>query len=176
MTFAKNSKGREIAFIMRLVNTFGLVEQRQMRKLFAHMNDKAYGMILSRLNNEGLIHWQKNGEDLAASRMTPGKHLNDERVRCFWAFIAMKDAIRDYCAGDPPVLMSFLTDAEDCVMIPVTEYNIDAINAHAVSLPDETIRFLVARFIQDVDGVVPRGRNDYVLLVDDTGQTETYEL
>ncbi len=176
MTFAKNSKGREIAFIMRLVNLFGLVEQRQMRTLFAHMNDKAYGMILSRLNNEGLIHWQKNGEDLAASRMTPGKHLNDERVRCFWAFIAMKDAIRDFCAGDPPVLMSFLTDTDDCVMIPVTEDNSGAINAHAASLPDETIRFLVARFIQDVDGIVPRGNNDYVLLVDDTGQTETYEL
>ncbi len=176
MTFAKNSKGREIAFIMRLVNLFGLVEQRQMRTLFAHMNDKAYGMILSRLNNEGQIFWQKNGEDIAGSRMTRGKRRNDERVRCFWVFIAMKDVIRDFCGAESPVLLSFVTESDNCVMIPVCDDNIGEINKQAASLRRDTIRFLVAKDAKDVEGIVPRAKNDYVVVVDETGQTETYGL
>ncbi len=174
MTFANTVKGREIAYVTRLLNIFGVVEQRQLRSLFSHMSDGEYGLLLSRLNSEGMICWLKDGTELAASRLTAGRR-SKEKIRCFWAFIRLKDKIRDFCAADPPALASILTSKEDCLLIPVTDDNSGAINAHAASLPDETIRFFVARSIQDIDGIVPRGENDYVLLIDDAGATETYE-
>ena len=54
MKFANEVRGHEVAVIIRLLTIFGVVEQRQMRLLFNHMSNRAYGQALSLLRREGL--------------------------------------------------------------------------------------------------------------------------
>lgn len=42
MKFSKSVRKREAAFIIRLLTIFGVVEQRQMRLLFGHMDNCSY--------------------------------------------------------------------------------------------------------------------------------------
>ena len=49
MSFASRIKGKEMACIVRILEIFGVVEQRQMRELFSRLSDEAYGKILSHL-------------------------------------------------------------------------------------------------------------------------------
>ena len=55
MKFAYAARDREVAFIIRLLTIFGVVEQRQMRLLFDHMSNRSYGQILARLRQEGCL-------------------------------------------------------------------------------------------------------------------------
>ena len=54
MKFSNTVRRREVAFMIRLLTIFGVVEQRQMRLLFDHMSNRSYGQILARLRQEGL--------------------------------------------------------------------------------------------------------------------------
>ena len=45
MKFANAARGREVAFFIRLLTIFGVVEQRQIRLLFDHMSNRSYGQI-----------------------------------------------------------------------------------------------------------------------------------
>ena len=57
MKFAYAARDREVAFIIRLLTIFGVVEQRQMRLLFNHLSNRSYGQILARLRREGLAYF-----------------------------------------------------------------------------------------------------------------------
>ncbi len=57
MKFAYAARDREVAFMIRLLTIFGVVEQRQMRLLFDHMSNRSYGQILARLRQEGLAYF-----------------------------------------------------------------------------------------------------------------------
>ncbi len=41
MKFAYAARDREVAFIIRLLTIFGVVEQRQMRLLFNHLSNRS---------------------------------------------------------------------------------------------------------------------------------------
>ena len=56
MTFARAVKNKELAYISRLLSIFGVVEERQMRLLFQHLEAKDYGKIMTRLHREGMIY------------------------------------------------------------------------------------------------------------------------
>ena len=120
MSFASRIKGKEMACIVRILEIFGVVEQRQMRELFSRLSDEAYGKILSHLNSDGLVYWAKDGVRLAASRLTLERTDFDASVMCFWAFVKMKDKIEDFCSGDPPALITVTTGANTVDLIPKT--------------------------------------------------------
>ena len=61
MKFAYAARDREVAFIIRLLTIFGVVEQRQMRLLFNHLSNRSYGQILARLRREGLAYFSPEG-------------------------------------------------------------------------------------------------------------------
>ena len=176
MSFASRVKGKEMACIVRILEIFGVVEQRQMRELFSRLSDDAYGKILSHLNSDGLVYWAKDGVRLAASRLALERTDFDASVMCFWAFVKMKDKIEDFCSGDPPALITVTTGANTVDLIPLTPENTDEINRNMEEMPEETKRFLVTRDPQLVSGVQRRYKNDYVLHVDSCGNIETYEL
>lgn len=176
MSFSATVKGHEVSYITRLLEVFGVVEQRQMRSLFSHLNDEAYGKILSRLHKEGRIYWAKDGIRLAASRLTMDRTDPESSVMCFWVFVQMRKSIQDFCAGDPPALMTVTTKEKMIDLIPVSSDSIDEINRHMDDIPEQTKRFLVTKDLQLLAGVSRRFKNDYVLLVDAGGNVETYEL
>ena len=65
MKFSNTVRRREVAFMIRLLTIFGVVEQRQMRLLFDHMSNRSYGQILARLRQEGLAYFSPDGQFLA---------------------------------------------------------------------------------------------------------------
>ncbi len=176
MTFAGSVKGREIECVRRLVGVFGLVEERQMRRLFSRLSDMEFGKILSRLAGDGLIFRTPDGADLAADPRTPPKREGDGRVRCFWAFLAMRGSVRDFCAGDAPALVSVLTRRGDCDLIPVSAAREAEIDLALNALPEETARLLVAGSASEIERLSLRRRNDYLVLVGRDGDTEAYAL
>ena len=62
MKFANEVRGHEVAVIIRLLTIFGVVEQRQMRLLFNHMSNRAYGQAISLLRREGLAYFSPDGQ------------------------------------------------------------------------------------------------------------------
>ena len=82
MKFAYAARDREVAFIIRLLTIFGVVEQRQMRLLFNHLSNRSYGQILARLRREGLAYFSPDGQFLATSRysLDHGKTLESVMV------------------------------------------------------------------------------------------------
>ncbi len=176
MSFESSVKGHEVSYITRLLEVFGVVEQRQMRTLFSHLSDEAYGKILSRLSKEGQIFWAKDGIRLAASRLTMERTSYESSAMCFWVFVKLKRDVVDFCAGDPPAIVTISTKSSVIDIIPVSSGTIDEIDWGMEAIPDQTKRFLVTKDLQLLAGVARRFKNDYVLLVDDSGNVETYEL
>ena len=80
MKFSNTVRRREVAFMIRLLTIFGVVEQRQMRLLFDHMSNRSYGQILARLRQEGLAYFSPDGQIprnksiLIRSREDAGSH------------------------------------------------------------------------------------------------------
>ncbi len=176
MSFASYVKGREIVYITRLFGVFPVVEQEQMRRLFSHMNDTAYGRLLTRLDTEGQIYWAKDGVHLAGSRLTMRNSNVEDSVLSFWAFVASKDSIRDFCAGEPPTIVTIASKEKISDIIPVRSGNAEEINKHMDEIPAETQRFLVTRDERLLMDVWRREKNDYALLVDSCGNLESYRL
>ena len=78
MKFAYAARDREVAFIIRLLTIFGVVEQRQMRLLFNHLSNRSYGQILARLRREGLAYFRRTANSLpqVGTRWTTERPLN----------------------------------------------------------------------------------------------------
>lgn len=123
MKFAYAARDREVAFIIRLLTIFGVVEQRQMRLLFNHLSNRSYGQILARLRREGLAYFSPDGQFLATSRYSLDHGKTLESVMVFWAFIKMRDNVLDFCASDPPAILSFSSAAKDYDLIPGSKQN-----------------------------------------------------
>ena len=85
MKFSYAARDREVAFIIRLLTIFGVVEQRQMRLLFDHLSNRSYGQILARLRREGLAYFSPDGQFLATSRYSLDHGKTLESVMVFWA-------------------------------------------------------------------------------------------
>ena len=175
MSFTSEVKGREMAYIMRILEVFGVVEQQQMRRLFSHLGDEAYGKILSRLHKEGQVYWARDGVRLAASRLTMERTDFESSMLCFWVFIKLKDSIRDFCSGESPTLVTLTTKERIIDLIPVTANNAEEINRYMNEIPEETKRVLVLNEPRLIAGINWRDKNDFVLQVDSRGDIEIYK-
>ena len=176
MTFGRFAKNREIAVILQILDCFGTVEERQMRKLFSYLPDSQYGPIMTRLYREGLVRRSEDGELISSSRRNLRKINVKESVMAFWVFIAVKDKIKDFFASEAPALCTISANSSDYDLIPVTEKTIPVINSEEDDIPDSVIRF----FVVEDSGLIPqiegRLKNDYVFIVSQEGITDTYEL
>lgn len=176
MKFANAVRGREVAFFIRLLTIFGVVEQRQMRLLFDHMSNRSYGQILARLRREGLAYFSPDGQFLATSRYSLDHGKTIESVMAFWAFIKMRDNVLDFCASEPPAILSFSSAAKDYDLIPGSRQNIPSINAARAIIPEATVRLLVIDNLDLLDEVEPRISNDYGVLVGSNGVEQIYKM
>ncbi len=168
MSFARKSKGCEVATIMQLLSIMGAIEDRQLRNLFSHLSDQQYGQVLYHLQRKGAICRSKDGRYIAMSRMALDRTDTQASVMAMWAMIHMKDKILDFCAGNPPAIMSFSSNERDYDLIPVV-LNIAAINEGIDMLPSRTVRFLIVEDEHQLSGLEFRLKNDYGVVVDGMG-------
>ena len=176
MKFANAARGQEVVFIIRLLTIFGVVEQRQMRLLFDHMSNRSYGQILDRLRREGLAYFSPDGQFLATNRYSLDHGKTLESVIAFWAFIKMRDNVLDFCASEPPAILSFSSAAKDYDLIPGSRQNIPAINAARTMIPAATVRLIVTDNLDLLDEVEARAANDFGILVGPNGVEQIYKM
>lgn len=176
MKFAYAARDHEVVFIIRLLTIFGVVEQRQMRLLFDHLSNRSYGQILARLRREGLAYFSPDGQFLATNRYSLDHGKTLESVMAFWAFIKMRDNVLDFCASEPPAILSFSSAAKDYDLIPGSRQNIPAINAARTMIPAATVRLIVTNNLDLLDEVEPRAANDFGILVGPDGVEQIYKM
>lgn len=176
MKFAIASRGQEITFIIRLLTIFGVVELRQMRALFDHLSKSAYGQILTLLRREGLAYFSPDGLFLTTNRHSLDRGKMHESIMTFWVFIKMRDNVQEFCASEPPAIMSFSSASKDYDVIPGSPENIPAINAARSAIPKESVRLIAVEDLQILDEIVPREDNDYGVLVGPDGVQEIYKI
>ena len=112
MSFKSMVKGHELAYVTKILAIFGAVEERQMQQLFSFLSDSEYGRIMTRLAREGQFYRTPDARYLTFSRLRFEKLNVSSSVDCFWAFLELKDRVQDFCAGEPPAIitMSAQTD------------------------------------------------------------------
>ena len=176
MSFARAVRQKELAAISTLLALFGVVEERQMRSLFSHLSDAQYGKIMNRLRIEGIVYRSPDSKYLACNQYTFQRADKESCVNCFWAFMCVKDKVQDFCAGEPPALLTIAAKDHDYDLIPVNGKNIAFINTAADEVPERTVRYLVTNDLRKVKGINRRWKNDYVLHVKPDGQVDAYEL
>ena len=175
MKFSSTMKGRELTVIIKLLTIFGVVELRQLRLLFDYMPTNAYGKVLSHLKREGLAYFSVDGRYISTSRYSMERGRELDSVLTFWAFIHLRDRILDFCASDPPSLLSFTFEDHDYDLIPGTTENVPAINRQAVTIQAETVRLIVVKDLADVSELEERSVNDYLVLVGTEGVEKIYK-
>lgn len=175
MSFARLSKGKEIAIIATLLSIFGVVREQQMRALFSHLADSSYGRILSRLRMEGLGYRTPDAKYIASSKFALEKTDTRNSIACFEAFILVRDKIQDFCSGAYPATISITAEDYDYDIIPVSSTRADAINESALNLPDRTVRYLVTTDLATVKQLQLRPKNDFILLVLPTREIKIYK-
>ena len=94
----------------------------------------------------------------------------------FWAFIKMRDNVLDFCASDPPAMLSFSSASKDYDLIPGSKQNIPAINAARTVIPEATVRLIVVDALSTLDEIEPRLVNDYGVLVGPNGVEQIYKM
>ena len=176
MSFVGTVKDRELAYITRILSIFGVVEERQMRKLFSHLNDKDYGRIMARIHREGLAYRNADAKYLAVSEFTLEKTDIESSVRCFWAFIQIKDKIHDFCASSPPAIITISSKSKDYDLIPLDAKTIEIVNGAMYDIGEQVVRFLVTDDLMNITRIDRREKNDFVIHVKPSGETEIYEL
>lgn len=176
MKFANTARGQEVAYIIRLLTIFGVVEQRQMRLLFNYMSNRAYGEVLSRIRLEGLAYFSKDGQFIATNRYSLDRGKTQESVMAFWAFIKMRDYVKEFCASEPPAILSFNSDAKEYDLIPGTSQNIPAINASRGNISEKTVRLIVTDAMENLESIETRELNDYAVLVGAGGVEQIYMI
>ena len=173
MKFSNTVRRREVAFMIRLLTIFGVVEQRQMRLLFDHMSNRSYGQILARLRQEGLAYFSPDGQFLATSRYSLDHGKTQEAIMAFWAFIQMRDHVLDFCASEPPAILSFSSADKDYDLISGSQRNIPSINASRTLVPEASVRLIVVDDMKSLDELIPRDDNDYGVLTGSDGVEQT---
>ena len=176
MKFSNTVRRREVAFMIRLLTIFGVVEQRQMRLLFDHMSNRSYGQVLARLRQEGLAYFSPDGQFLATSRYSLDHGKTQEAIMAFWAFIQMRDHVLDFCASEPPAILSFSSGDKDYDLISGSQRNIPSINASRTLVPEASVRLIVVDDMKSLDELIPRDDNDYGVLTGPDGVEQIYKL
>ena len=176
MTFARAVKNKELAYISRLLSIFGIVEERQMRLLFQHLDSKEYGKIMTRLHREGMVYRTPDAKYLAVSELTANRADRRNSVLSFWAFIKIRDKAQDFCMGETPTIITVASRTIDYDIVPLSKETIPLITEQGDEIPERSVRYLVTDDLQLVSGVERRFKNDYLLHINEDGDIETYEL
>lgn len=123
-----------------------------------------------------VYYFSPDGQFLATSRYSLDHGKTLESVMVFWAFIKMRDNVLDFCASDPPAILSFSSAAKDYDLIPGSKQNIPAINAARTVVAEATVRLIVVDDLSTLDEVEPRLVNDYGILVGPNGVEQIYKM
>ena len=67
--------------------------------------------------------------------------------------MCVKDKVQDFCAGEPPALLTIAAKDHDYDLIPVNGKNIAFINSAADDVPERTVRYLVTNDLRRVKGI-----------------------
>lgn len=133
-------------------------------------------MILSEGLNDVLA---RIDSDFAASGCD-GKEVNNpfgsDVVFNANAFIKMRDNVLDFCASDPPAMLSFSSAAKDYDLIPGSKQNIPSINAARTMVAEATVRLIVVNDLSTLDEIESRLVNDYGVLVGPNGVEQIYKM
>ena len=174
--FSSMTRGKEVAYITQLLSIFGIAEVRQMRQLFSHLPDAKYGKIMARLHQEGIIYHDPSGKYLSTSRYAIDKARVPDSIRTFWAFIKIKDKVKSFCSGGYPAMLTFTTDKVEYDMIPVNAENMEAVMTSASEIPENVRRLLIVPSMRTIETMNFRVKNDYVMVVEETGEIELYRM
>ena len=176
MKYSRTSKGRVLPVAIQILTIFGVVEQRQLRLLFDFLSDNEFGKILSLLKREGFVFISADGKFISSSRYTMAHKKTLDSVMTFWAFIYLRDKITEFCASDPPSILTFTASGRDYDLIPGSIENLPAINEQAYSVPDETVRLIVTKTVDIRKQIEARKENDYLVHVGQDGVQQMYRL
>ena len=135
-----------------------------------------YGQILARLRQEGLAYFSPDGQFLATSRYSLDHGKTQEAIMAFWAFIQMRDHVLDFCASEPPAILSFSSADKDYDLISGSQRNIPSINASRALVPEASVRLIVVDDMKSLDELIPRDDNDYGVLTGSDGVEQIYKL
>jgi len=169
MEFTKTYRHQELAAVSKLLSVFGVIEERQLRKLFAHLQDREYGRLLSAVRREGFASFTSGGRYITVPNLDPDPERVLDAVLVFWSFYHFRKRIEDFCESDPPALLTFSYEGKDYDLIPGTPANVAAINAQTDRVLPGTTRFIVTGKTGNVPGLELRPVNDYLVAVADDG-------
>lgn len=141
-----------------------------------YMSNRSYGQILARLRQEGLAYFSPDGQFLATSRYSLDHGKTQEAIMAFWAFIQMRDHVLDFCASEPPAILSFSSADKDYDLISGSQRNIPSINASRTLVPEASVRLIVVDDMKSLDELIPRDDNDYGVLTGSDGVEQIYKL
>jgi len=176
MSFATTVKRHEFTFITRILTIFGIVEERQMRRLFKHLPDQKYGRIMMSLYRQGLVYYTPDGKYIASNEFQANRADRKSSILCFWAFIHIRNKVQDFCAGTAPALVTVAASDTDYDLIPLNEESIATINEMSEEIPAHTVRYLITDDLHKIVKVDRRIKNDYVLQISENGEIEIYEM
>ncbi len=176
MPFSKDFKGQELTVLIRLLTIFGVVEHRQLRMLLNYLNDSDYGKILSALKREGRVYISPDNRYVSLSKYAMNHSRKQDSICTFWAFIHLKNRVKDFCASEPPSILTFSSGIADFDLVPGSKQNIAAINAQADVISAATTRFIVVSSLDEKDALEPRPDKDYLVLIDQDHVSNIYAL
>lgn len=87
-----------------------------------------------------------------------------------------QNKVLDFCPGAEPAIVTLSTKMGIYDLLPVTDRTIEQINDAVEVIPESTVRFLITEDLHKITRITRRSHNDFVLLVDDDGVAESYEL
>ena len=88
----------------------------------------------------------------------------------------MRDKVQEFCASEPPAILSFSSAAKDYDLIPGSRNNIPSINVARASIPEATVRLIAVDKLAFLDEIIPRSVNDFGVLVGSDGVEQIYQL
>ena len=109
MSFASKYRGKELTVMVKLLSVFGVVEVRQMRELFSHLDTKKYGKIMTLLHREGMVYTTPDAKHLPRIDVGGEGRYQQQRILLLGAyqhqrqhtgFLRWRNAGASYCVGD----------------------------------------------------------------------------
>jgi len=175
MEFTRTYRHRELAAAAKLFSVFRAVEERQLRRLFAHLKDREYERLLAAIRRGGLAGFSPGDRYLTVPGTGPDPDSIRDSILVFRGFCHLRSRVEDFCGSDPPSLLTFSFEGKDYDLIPGTAANVAAINAQADLASPETTRFIVTETPDAVPGLALRPAGDYLIAAAGDGSCTIYQ-
>lgn len=171
MSFSSFSKKNELEALVKVLDCFGVAEERQVRSLFSHLPDDKYGALLSRACREGLALRSSDRLCLRSAHHKVERSERSCRIRAFSVFIRLSKYLTDFSAGTYPTVCSVSTDENVYDIICLEKDTVDAINEQFEQLGESDIRLISTLSAQLLAQLLIRKFTDYAVLVAPDGLT-----